>query len=103
MDSLGFRFEAEGKVFAYTPDMNAIPPESVEFLAGLDLWIIDALRRQRHGTHFCVAQAFEWIERMRPRHAVLTDMHTDLDYEALTVICPPATEPAYDGMRLELG
>ncbi len=103
MDSLGFRFEADGKVFAYTPDMHAIPPESVEFLTGLDLWIIDALRHQRHGTHFSVSQAFEWLERMRPRRAVLTDMHVDLDYKALAAICPPATEPAYDGMHVELG
>jgi len=103
MDSLGFRFEADGKVFAYTPDMNAIPPDSVEFLEGLDLWIIDALRQQRHGTHFSVSEAFAWIERMKPRRAVLTDMHVDLDYEALTGICPPATEPAYDGMQVVLG
>jgi phosphoribosyl 1,2-cyclic phosphate phosphodiesterase len=103
MDSLGFRFEADGKVFAYTPDMNAIPPDSVEFLEGLDLWIIDALRQQRHGTHFSVSEAFAWIARMKPRRAVLTDMHVDLDYEALTGICPPATEPAYDGMQVTLG
>jgi len=103
MDSLGLRFEADGKVFAYTPDMNAIPPESVGFLAGLDLWIIDALRHQRHGTHFSVSEAFHWIARMQPGRAVLTDLHTDLDYQALKTICPPATEPAYDGMRLELG
>jgi phosphoribosyl 1,2-cyclic phosphate phosphodiesterase len=102
MDSLGFRFEADGKVFAYTPDMNAIPPDSVEFLEGLDLWIIDALRQQRHGTHFSVSEAFDWIARMKPRRAVLTDMHVDLDYEALTAICPPATEPAYDGMQVTL-
>jgi phosphoribosyl 1,2-cyclic phosphate phosphodiesterase len=103
MDSLGFRFEAEGKAFVYTPDMNAIPEESVECLEGLDLWIIDALRHQRHGTHFSVDQAFDWILRMKPGRAVLTDLHTDLDYQALTAICPPATEPAYDGMRIEVG
>ena len=102
MESLGFRFEADGRIFAYTPDMNAIPPESVEFLAGLDLWIIDALRHQRHGTHFSVSEAFDWIARMQPRRAVLTDLHTDLDYGALTTICPPTTEPAYDGMRVKL-
>ncbi|ARN83151.1 MBL fold metallo-hydrolase [Methylocystis bryophila] len=102
MDSLGFRFEAEGKAFAYTPDMNAIPSESVEFLAGLDLWIIDALRHQRHGTHFSVSQAFDWIGRMQPRRALLTDLATELDYSTLSAACPPATEPAYDGLRLEL-
>jgi phosphoribosyl 1,2-cyclic phosphate phosphodiesterase len=102
MDSLGFRFEAEGKVLAYTPDMNAIPSESVDCLERLDLWIIDALRHQRHGTHFSVGEAFDWIGRMKPRRAVLTDLHTDLDYATLAASCPPATEPAYDGMRVTL-
>jgi phosphoribosyl 1,2-cyclic phosphate phosphodiesterase len=102
MDALGFRFEVAGATFAYTPDMNAIPPESVPFLEGLDLWIIDALRHQRHGSHFSVGEALDWIERMQPRRAVLTDLHVDLDYDALREICPPGATPAYDGMRVVL-
>jgi phosphoribosyl 1,2-cyclic phosphate phosphodiesterase len=102
MDALGFRIEAGGAVLAYTPDMNAIPEESAPFLAGLDLWIIDALRHQRHGSHFSVGQALEWIDRMKPKRAVLTDLHVDLDYDALSAICPPEATPAYDGMRISL-
>ncbi|HXY58938.1 MAG TPA: MBL fold metallo-hydrolase [Methylocystis sp.] len=100
MDALGFRFEAGGKVFAYTPDLNAIPSESEACLHGLDLWIIDALRRQRHGSHLSLAQALEVIARFKPRRAVLTDLHVDLDYEALRAECPPNVEPAFDGMRI---
>lgn len=100
MDALGFRLEAGGATLAYTPDMNAIPNESRPFLEGLDLWIIDALRHQRHGSHFSVAEAFDWIARMKPRRAVLTDLHVDLDYDALSAICPPGATPAYDGMRI---
>jgi phosphoribosyl 1,2-cyclic phosphate phosphodiesterase len=98
MDALGFRFGG----MAYTPDLNDIPPESLQYLEGLDLWIIDALRHQRHGTHLSVGQALEWIERLKPRRAVLTDLHVDLDYEALAAMCPPHVTPAYDGMRIEL-
>jgi len=98
MDALGFRFGD----MAYTPDLHAIPEESLPFLEGLDLWIIDALRHQRHGTHLSVGQALDWIERMKPRRAVLTDLHVDLDYDALTAICPPHVAPAHDGMRIEL-
>jgi phosphoribosyl 1,2-cyclic phosphate phosphodiesterase len=103
MDSLGFRLEAGGGVLAYTPDLNAIPPESEVHLRGLDLWIIDALRHQRHGSHYSVDQAFESIARFKPRRAVLTDLHVDLDYEALKAICPEGVTPAYDGMRLSVG
>lgn len=98
MDALGFRF---GDV-AYTPDLHAIPPESESYLEGLDLWIIDALRHQRHGTHLSVGQALALTERFKPRRAVLTDLHVDLDYEALKAILPPHVTPAFDGMRLEV-
>ncbi len=97
MDALGFRI---GNM-AYTPDLNAIPPESQQYLEGLDLWIIDALRHQRHGSHLSVGQAFEWIERLKPRRAVLTDLHVDLDYDALAAICPPNVTPAFDGMTIQ--
>ncbi|WP_442753683.1 MBL fold metallo-hydrolase [Methylocystis sp. JAN1] len=98
MDALGFRF---GGV-AYTPDLNAIPPESSRFLEGLDLWIIDALRWQRHGTHLSVEQALAFIDLYRPKRAVLTDLHVDLDYDALAAVLPANVEPAYDGMRIEV-
>jgi phosphoribosyl 1,2-cyclic phosphate phosphodiesterase len=100
MDALGFRIDSRSGSLAYTPDLNAIPPESVQYLEDLDLWIVDALRHQRHGSHFSVGQAFEWIDRLKPRRAVLTDLHVDLDYAALTALCPPNVTPAFDGMRL---
>jgi phosphoribosyl 1,2-cyclic phosphate phosphodiesterase len=98
MDALGFRFGAA----AYTPDLHAIPPESARFLEGLDLWIIDALRWQRHGTHLSVEQALAFIDLYRPRRAVLTDLHVDLDYDALAAVLPANVTPAYDGMLLEI-
>lgn len=98
MDALGFRF---GGV-AYTPDLHNIPSESGQFLEGLDLWIIDALRWQRHGTHLCVEQALAYIDFYRPKRAVLTDLHVDLDYDALAATLPANVEPAYDGLVLEV-
>ena len=38
---------------------------------------------------------------MKPRHAVLTNLHTDLDYDALQAQLPPTIEPAFDGMVME--
>ena len=96
LDVLGFRF---GDI-AYTPDVSAIPDTALPALAGLDLWIVDALRIAPHPTHFNVEEALSWIERMRPRRAVLTNLHTDLDYGTLRRSLPPGVEPAYDGMEL---
>ncbi len=96
IDALGFRF---GDV-AYTPDLNAVPEESVDFLAGLDLWIVDALRYTRHPSHFSLSETLEWIARMRPRRAILTNLHVDLDYARLAAELPPHVEPAFDGMSV---
>ena len=97
MDALGFRI---GDI-AYTPDLIAIPPESEGYLEGLDLWIVDALRYTPHPTHFSVSQALEAIARFRPRAAVLTNLHSDLDYRTLAAELPAHVVPAYDGMRIE--
>ena len=91
---LGFRF---GNV-AYSCDLNGLMPESLPLLAGLDLWILDALRYTPHPSHLSVADALKWIDRMRPKRAILTNLHCDLDYEILRSELPPHIEPAYDGM-----
>jgi phosphoribosyl 1,2-cyclic phosphate phosphodiesterase len=96
IDALGLRVGGT----AYTPDVSAIPDGSLRHLEGLDLWIIDALRVRPHPTHFHLDEALRWIERMRPKRAVLTNLHNDLDYAKLRRELPPGVEPAYDGMVL---
>jgi len=94
IDALGFRM---GNV-AYTPDVNGIPDASLKYLENLDIWIIDALRHKPHPSHFSLAETLEWIERMKPKQAIITNMHVDLDYETLRKQLPPNITPAYDGM-----
>ena len=97
ISALGFRI---GKL-AYTPDVKRIPEASRPLLEGLDVWIIDALRYRPHPSHFSLDEALAWIEAMRPKRAILTNMHTDLDYETLRSRLPEHIVPAYDGMRIE--
>ena len=99
VDALGFRFGD----LAYTPDVNAIPDESLEHLRGLDVWIIDALRPTPHPSHLTLAEALAWIERMQPKRAVLTNLHTDLDYAELQRQLPDHIAPAHDGMIISFG
>ena len=96
--SLGFRF---GNA-AYSSDVRDLAPESVAALAGLDLWILDALRYRPHPSHFSVNEALAWIARIAPRRAILTNLHTDLDYEELRARLPPHVEPAFDGLKVEM-
>jgi phosphoribosyl 1,2-cyclic phosphate phosphodiesterase len=92
--SLGFRF---GNV-AYSADIKSLPPESVAALGGLDVWIVDALRKAPHPSHFNLDEALEWIARIKPKRAILTNLHTDMDYATLCAQLPPTVEPAYDRM-----
>ena len=85
---------------AYTPDLSDIPSESWRSLENLDLWIVDGLRYAPHPSHFSVSDALAWIERFKPRRAILTNMHSDLDYEELRGSLPDNVVPAFDGMRL---
>ena len=94
--SLGFRF---GPV-AYSPDVNKLDENAFTVLAGTEVWIVDALRHKPHPSHAHVALALEWIARVKPRQAVLTNLHQDLDYEALKNSLPAGVEPAYDGLTV---
>jgi phosphoribosyl 1,2-cyclic phosphate phosphodiesterase len=96
--TLGFRFGP----LAYSCDVSGLPDESVRLLIDLDVWILDALRFRPHPSHFSVDDALAWIARLKPRRAILTNLHTDLDYEDLRRRLPPGVEPAYDGMKIEL-
>jgi phosphoribosyl 1,2-cyclic phosphate phosphodiesterase len=94
--SFGFRF---GRM-AYSCDLSGLPPESVAALAGLDVWILDALRYRPHPSHFSVADALDWVARLKPRRAILTNLHADLDYAKLRSELPAHVEPAFDGMTI---
>ena len=87
---------------AYAPDVSDIPATSWDAIENLDVWIIDGLRYAPHPSHFSVSDALRWIERFKPKRSVITNMHSDLDYEELRRSLPEGVIPAYDGMRLTL-
>ncbi|WP_199553724.1 MBL fold metallo-hydrolase [Sandaracinobacteroides hominis] len=95
--SLGFRFEAEGRAIAYSTDVSALPEAAWPLLANLDLWVVDALRRQPHPTHSHLAQTLEWIDRAKPHEAWLTHMDQSMDHDSLAAELPPGITPGYDG------
>lgn len=96
--SVGFRFGD----LAYSSDVVGLPDSAFESLAGVKVWILDALRYTPHPTHATVDQALGWIERVRPERAILTNMHIDLDYRELAGRLPKGVEPAWDGLSIQL-
>ena len=98
-DTLGFRIGN----FAYSTDVKTLPDAAKGALQNLDLWIIGALtNNDAHQTHVSLDTALEWIEDLKPKHAVITHMGPELDYEAVKAKCPTDVEPAYDGMVLQI-
>lgn len=95
--SLGFRI---GNV-AYSADIKNLPEESLPLMQGLDVWIVDALRRAPHPSHMNLEESLYWIDRVKPKRAILTNLHTDMDYATLTAELPAHVEPAYDGLSFE--
>lgn len=97
--SVGLRF---GDV-AYSPDVSDLDEAGFAALQGLDVWIVDALRWTPHPTHAHVEKTLGWIARVRPRRAILTNLHIDLDFAELAARLPPGVEPAYDGLSFLSG
>lgn len=102
IDALGFRIGGATGGAAYLPDVSDIADNVWPLLENLDLWIVDALRRAPHPTHAHLEKTLGWIERVKPKHAVLTNMHNDLDYDTLAGETPDHIEPAFDGLTLRL-
>jgi len=96
--TLGFRI---GQL-AYSTDVAELDAKAFAALAGVELWIVDCLRREPHPTHSHLAKTLAWIERVGPRRAVLTHMDQSLDYRELSAELPPGVEPGYDGLAIEV-
>jgi phosphoribosyl 1,2-cyclic phosphate phosphodiesterase len=96
--SVGYRF---GPV-AYSSDVLQLDEAAFAALEGLDVWVVDALRYTPHPTHAHVERALGWIERVKPRRAILTNLHIDLDFQELSSRLPANVEAAYDGLRLHV-
>src|ERR1019366_5367423 len=94
--STGYRFGSA----AYLTDLNEIPAESLPLLAGLDVLILDALRRQPHPTHSTLSNSIALVEQIKPRRAYFTHMSHDLDHAATDAILPPHIRLAYDGLKI---
>lgn len=94
--SLGFRI----KNLAYSCDVSDIPKSSFQHLKDLDVWIVDALRRTPHPSHFSLTDALTWIERFQPKIAYLTNMHIDLDYQTVLAETAHNIQPSHDGLKI---
>jgi len=96
--SLGFRIGD----FAYCNDVSSIPDTAMRALEGVEVFVVDALRRRPHPTHAHLEQALDWAAHLKPRLTVLTNLHVDVDYRTLMAELPDGVIPGHDGLWLDV-
>lgn len=99
--SAGLRFDNNDKSIGYATDFHEMTSEMRTLYAGLDLWIVDALREEPHPTHPHLASTLGWIEELAPKRAVLVHMDQSMDFATLAERLPAGIEPGHDGLELE--
>jgi phosphoribosyl 1,2-cyclic phosphate phosphodiesterase len=99
--STGYRFDCDGRSIAYATDFSEITRQMVELFAGVDLLVVDCLRREPHPTHANLAMALELAEASRAGRAVLTHLDKSMDYATLCRELPAHVLVGYDGLELE--
>jgi phosphoribosyl 1,2-cyclic phosphate phosphodiesterase len=97
--SAGLRFEHGGRSIGYSTDFNIFTPEMDALFEGLDIWVVDALRRKPHPTHASLAMTLDAIARLKPAEAILTHMDQSMDYASLRAELPPGVVPGHDGLE----
>ena len=100
--SAGLRFEAGGHSVGYSTDCNELTDDMARLFKGVDVWVVDALRRRPHRTHPHLDLALQWIDAVRPGRAILTHMDNSMDYRTLRAELPETVEPGFDGLEVVL-
>jgi phosphoribosyl 1,2-cyclic phosphate phosphodiesterase len=95
---LGFRING----VAYLTDVSNIPESSYPLLEGLEVLILDTLRRHPHPTHMTVEQSLKVMERLKVRRGYCTHIAHELGHEETNAQLPPHVRLAYDGLQLDL-
>lgn len=100
--SAGLRFDSARGSIVYATDCNILTEDMQSLYHSADVLVIDALRRAPHPSHPTLAQALDWIGRLRPGRAILTHMDQSMDYATLCAELPAGIEPGYDGLEVVL-
>ena len=70
----------------------------MKYFKNLNYFVIDCLRYDKHPSHFNLTEVIELTKILKPKKTILTNLHSDLDYNDLIDILPKNIVPAYDGM-----
>tara|TARA_B100000780_G_scaffold266826_1_gene223372 strand:+ start:621 stop:1394 length:774 start_codon:yes stop_codon:yes gene_type:complete len=88
------------KKIAYVSDANEIYLKDLRYFKKLKYLIIDCLRIEKHPSHFSLNEIINLSNKLKPKKTILTNLHTDLDYNHLIKILPKNIIPGFDGLSI---
>lgn len=100
--TLGFRFDCEGRSLGYVPDCHEMPSDTLELVRGVDVMVLDALRHKPHMTHLTVDGSLALLREIGARRSYLVHMCHDLDHDKTQAMMPEGVWLSWDGLRLEI-
>jgi phosphoribosyl 1,2-cyclic phosphate phosphodiesterase len=100
--TFGYSIECGGRRIGYASDCNALSDAAVELLAGVDVMVLDCLRKRPHPTHLAFESSLAYMERIQPKRGFLVHMCHDISHAEYLRSVPERIEPAYDGLEIEI-
>ena len=90
------------KKLAYISDVSEINKKDFKYFKNLNYLIIDCLWYKKHPSHLNFDDSLKFIKIFKPKKAILTNLHSELDYNILKSKLPKNIVPAYDGLTINL-
>ena len=100
--STGFRFDADGKSVGYATDFSKVTDAMLQCFEGVDLLVVDCLRKRPHPTHAHLEMSLDFARRCKAKRAVLTHLDKSMDYRELCAEVPAHVTVGFDGLEIAL-
>jgi phosphoribosyl 1,2-cyclic phosphate phosphodiesterase len=96
----GYMLECGDVRIGYASDCNGLPDSAIKMLSGVDLMVLDCLRKREHPTHLSLDRSLEYISRVGAKRGLLVHMCHDISHKDYLKELPENVQPAYDGLEV---